>query len=308
LSGELNPALDDGLRQLSGQQQIQFRQYIRYVLPLDGYVFWLATASTTVFGSLHIAAYESQNEDENLAINRVTFSTSQQVDVLNDIAPNAIWVAEYSGLKFAFSQRGPYYENAGIYHYGGEAVYPAMQSQLVDVGSQLSPSMLIVSNSLPAWLTIATYDPVWLVPANPAVTLYPSMAVPANLRPPYGSVHIFPEGTEAIQSVPILDQGTASHQQAATDRVRVTLYGLTNSQASDWFDTALAYMRDQNVIGLMNSPTLRDEKRGQVGLDILAMKKTAEFNVSYNQTRINDVALQLIKTVTATVNPNGVPL
>lgn len=300
----LTPTLDLGLSTISHEGAIPFVQYVRHVLPLDGYLFWLRTKQTTVSGSLHIAIDQRQSEDESPAVNSVVFTTTEEIEALNDINPNVIWVGEWAGIKFAFSRRGPYYENAKLYHYAGEAVYPAMLSQLVDVGAQLPDDTLIISNSLPAWLTIRSYSPVWLVPNNPAVTLYPSFLVPDNLPPPYGVVHIDPNQTNAIQGAPL--QGRrATHTQLATDTARITLYGLTNDQALDWFDTVNSFSYDTDVIGIMNMPVIRDEKRGQVGMNILAMKKTISFQVSYYQTRINDLARQMITAARATITPTG---
>jgi len=38
------------LQLISLDQNVTFTQYVRYVLPLDGYVFWLRTASMDVSG------------------------------------------------------------------------------------------------------------------------------------------------------------------------------------------------------------------------------------------------------------------
>lgn len=300
----LNPTLGQGVAVVSGEQTVPFVQYVRYVLPLDGYVFWLRAQQTMIAGSLHVSAFEQQSEDESLAVNRVTFTTSTPVDCLNEIAPNTMWVGDWSGLRFAFSSRGPYYENAGLYHYAGEAVYPAMESQLVDVGAQLPRDTLVVSNSLPAWLAIQRYTPIWLTPKNPDVTLYPSFAVPNNLRPPYGSVHIDPAGTQALQATPLLG-ARSTHSQLTQDRVRVTLYGLTNAEAMDWFDTVNRFSEDTNTLGMMSNPVARDGKRGQVGLNILAMQKFFDFDVSYFQSSMRDVARQLIESATVAVQPRG---
>ena len=297
----LQPPLVQGYETLSRDQAVPFTQYVRYVLPLDGFVFWLRTQQITITGSLHVAIDEHQNEDETIDINRVVFTTKQNVDVFNDIGPNTIWVGETAGIRFAFSRRGFFFENAGLYHYDGDAVYPVMESQLVDVGSQLDPAALVVSNSLPAWLAVKNYNPIWLDPPNPGITLYPSYAVPDNLQPPYGSVHIEPAGTLGLQSVPLLER-SATHYQLATDRVRVTLYGLTNSQAQDWFDTVNRYSLDTSAFGMMSTAAiLRDGKRPQVGLNILAMQKIIDFEVAYNQVAVRDTALQLIESAKATV-------
>lgn len=302
----LNPTLDQGLRTLSLDEEITFAQYIRRVLPLDGYVFWLRVQETTFRGSLHYSSNSEQREDESLTINRIVFSTSVEIEAFNDIAPNTVWVAEYQGMKFAFSQRGYLYAAAKIYHYAGDAIYPAMYTQLVDIGSELPDTTLIVSNSLPAWLRIVSYKPIWLVAPNPEVTLYPSFAVPENIRPPYGTIHVDPPQTRALQAFPTLGQ-RGTHAQLATDHVRVTLYGLTNDQALDWQDTVIEFSRDTNAIGMMNMSGLavmRDEKRIQNEVNILAMKKTIEYDVAYNQVRIRDVARQLITEARVTLLPD----
>jgi hypothetical protein len=44
----------------------------------------------------------------------------------------------------------------------------------------------------------------------------------------------------------------------------------------------------------MNMPTVRDEKRPQSEIQAIAMKKIIEYDVSYYQSRIRDIARQLI--------------
>jgi hypothetical protein len=53
---------------------------------------------------------------------------------------------------------------------------------------------------------------------------------------------------------------------------------------------------DTDALGIMSMPIMRDEKRGQMELQAIAMKKTIEFDVSYYQTRINDIARQLVES------------
>ena len=301
-----------GLRLLAREQQISFVRYVRHVLPLDGFVYWLRTTASTVSGSLHYSIDKRQNEDETIAINRVVFTTGQEVQPFNEISPDVMWVGEHAGIRFAFVRAGDYYHAAGLYHYVGEAVYPALANTLVDAGSQLSDATLVVSNSLPAWLALKTYDPIWLRQAtwpaslNPFITLYPSFAVPDNLQPPYGSVHIEPAATTALQDLPTLSN-VYRHDQLAADEVRITLYGLTNDVVMGFYDTVIDYMTNYDVLGLMSTPVVHDEKRTQAELGVLAMKKTIDFRVSYYQTSIRNLARQLILqapvTVTATPNP-----
>lgn len=285
-----------GLSVLSQYEAIRFVQYVRYVLPLDGYVFWLRTKETSIAGSLHIAADKQQREDETVAVHRVVFTTGELVQEFNEIDPATIWIGETCGLKFAFSQSGPFYRAAGLFHYSGNAVYPALESQLVDVGAELSTATLIVSNSLPAWLSLVAYTPIWLVVPNPGITLFPSFAVPDNLRPPYGTIHIEPAETQAISALPAIG-AMGSHSQLASDKVRVTLYGCTNAQASAWLDLAVQYSYDTDAIGLQSAPIVRDEKRTQAELGLLAMKKTLDFQVSYLQATLPNVARRLITSV-----------
>jgi hypothetical protein len=287
-------ALQAGWRTLSLDQRIKFTKYIRKVLPLDGYVFWLATEERWFHGALHDAADRRQNEDETLAVNRIIFTSTSEIEPFNEINPNTLWIGSYRENRFAFSQQGPFFKAAGQWHYSGDAVYPALESQLVELGQQLSDATLIVSNSLPWWLTLVDYAPIWLTPPNPGVTLYPSFLVPTNLRPPYGAVHI--RETLPLGAEPVLGYNSDQWQLAA-DRVRVTLYGLTSDAALAFQILANQMSRDWGVAGMMEPAIAVDEKRPQVELGVLAMKKTYEFRVSYNQASMRRLARQMIETV-----------
>lgn len=298
VASDRDPLLQ-GLSVLSQYRSIPFTQYIRYVLPLDGYIFWLQTKSTFIQGSLHVSASKEQNEDESIAVHRVVFTTGDPVQEFSEIGPNTIWVGENDGIKFAFSQQSPFYRAAGLFHYSGDAVYPALQSQLVETGEQFDTSTLIVSNSLPSWLTLAVYSPVWLIAGNPRITLYPSYAVPDNLTPPYGTIHIPPDETRAMAGLPLI--GTlGAHTQLASDRVRITLYGLTNAQVMTFLDLVNQYSLDTDAFGIMGASVVKDDKRTQSELGILAMKKTIDFDVDYLQSNMPNVALQLITSVLTT--------
>lgn len=302
-NGFLNPALQSGLTELTQAGEVAFTVYQKYVLPLDGYVFWIAQSGFTASGSLHAAASRQQDEAEMLGVDRVWFTTSEPVSPFNVVSPTQLVVGTFrirqgTPFRFAFSQRGPYFEQAGLFHYAGESINPVMETQLINDPTQLSTQTPIVSNSLPAWLALQSYIPVWLTPANPGITLFPSFLVADNEPPPYGAVHIEPGQTRALQSVPLRLPATTTHEQLASDRVRITLYGLTSTQAADFLDLVVQYVEDSNAgFGLMNTPVIRDEKRTQVEIMAIAMKKTIEFEVDYYQTRVNDIARQLIKSV-----------
>lgn len=334
---QLKSALAEGLGAIDRNQKITFVSYTRQVLPLDGFVFWLRSGEMTIEGSLHYAVDKQQNEDETLAINRVIFTTTQEIQAFNLISPTTIFVAQLSGgtdslgqflsgydssgapvFRVAFSRREPFYSSAGLYHYAGDAVYPALASQLVDSGTALSAATLVVSNSLPAWLALGSYSPAWLPQPNPGITLFPSFAVPDNTVPPYGVVHIEPGATEGMQAAPayavmpasgvgsfsigVSGVGSLTHVRLTRDRVRVTLYGVQNAAAETFIDVVNQFSLDTAGFGLMNIPVVRDEKRPQPELGILAMKKVIDFEVSYYQSQMTAIATQLITSAAATVN------
>ena len=324
-------ALRTGVATISAQQTVRFTKYVRLVLPLDGFVFWVRadlvskgalygaallnrtaynqaprTITPAVYedaqGSLHFSTDLRQEETETFAVNRVVFTAVQEVKNLNEIGPTVMFIAEVGGVRFAFSTRGAWYDQAKLWHYVGNAVYSDMDSQIVDsfVGFDRG---LVVSNSLPIWLAFNGYEPFYGF-GNPSIPLFPSFLVPSNLPPPYGAVHIEPTATQALASAPTLGP-TSSHTQLTTDRVRVTLYGVRNDQALDFLDCVLQRSEDYGDLGIMNIPTVRDDKRPQVELAAIGQKKVIDFEVSYLQSRVNDVARQMIISAVPTFIVNA---
>lgn len=283
---QLNSSLKAGLEVIDRGETVTFLRYDRVVIPLDGFIFWVQSADPTttvvVSGSLHYATDLRQNEDETIAINRVVFTAEAEVQYFNLIGPDTIYIGSFEEIRFAFSQRQSFYEQAGIYHYVGDAIYPDMESQIINTGDPFDPSSVVVSNSLPIWLSL-----------NGVMTVYPSFAIPNNAAPPYASIHIAPESTAALQSAPYIDQNS-SHYQLATEQVRITIYGLRNADALSYQDYVFAYMANNDTLGLMNMPIVRDEKRTQAELAILAQKKSMIFEISYYQQTARDIARQLI--------------
>lgn len=321
---ELGSDLAAGIEVLSRSQEITFTKYIRVVLPIDGYAFWVkadllsesaafnaAALNAVAFnegpdievpaqtlvaaGSFHYGTDRHQNEDESISVNSVVFTALQEVNDLNRVGPSTIYIGEFEGQRFSFSQRGKFYQQSDLYHYRGDAIYPAMESQIIDSVDAFNGRDVVVSNSLPIWLFLNGYQPTG--PAygfgNPILTLYPSFLIPDNLSPPYGAVHIDPETTEALGAAPIIGP-TSTHTQLVTERVKITMYGMRNFDAVDFVDCVLQYSQDYDTIGIMNSPVIRDEKRTQAELTVIAMKKSVIFEVNYYQTRMRDIARQLI--------------
>lgn len=293
---QLQGTLAAGVNTLSLDQVISFTQYTQVILSPDSYVFWVATGTTTqVQGSLHYVTQQQQSEDETIDINRVILTALSQIDEFNEIAPNTIWIGTFNGVQFSFSARGSFYEQANLYHYMGDAVYPALASQLVASEADL-PTGPIVSNSLPIWLSQTTFG-------TTTVPVYSSYLVPANVVPPYVSVHIEPDLTEA-PSFPIYvwpgtpDPDTALQampsSQLALDRVRLTLYGFTNQMAIQYFAMLIDYSMNSDNFGFRNTPAIKDHKRTQTELSVIAMKKTIDIEAWYFQTTSDAVARRLI--------------
>lgn len=297
---QLQDTLAAGVNTLSQQQKIAFTQYAKSTLPTDGFVFYVNTGlTTTVQGSLHYATDQQQNEDETIDINRVIFTGLSQIDAFNQAAPDDLFVGTFDGIQFSFSARGSFYQQANLYHYVGNAVYPALASQLIDNAGDL-PTGPIVSNSLPIWLSQNSFAPV-----------YPSYLVPANVVPPYITAHIEPSQTE-VPSFPIYSwPGTTESgspaplhdlpsSQLALDRVRLTLYGFNNQQAIQFYVSLIEYSVDTDAFGFRNSPAIRDEKRTQAEMAVIAMKKTIDIEAWYYQGTADAIARRLILSAAVT--------
>ena len=194
-------ALAAGVGIISDQQEVTFTKYVRVVLPLDGYVFWVradqltqsglfgagvfngplfdqqdeigtGANELTVKGSIHYMTQNVQDSDANYSGNRMVFTSLNEIEDLSEIAPNVYYFGEFDGKRFHFSSRSPYYQQSGLYHYVGSAVYSTMDTQIIDDPRMLDTRNVIVSNSLPLWLRLNKYCPV-----------FPAFLVPDNLPP-----------------------------------------------------------------------------------------------------------------------------
>ncbi|MGC9216177.1 hypothetical protein [Acidithiobacillus sp.] len=318
LPNQLGTALAQGLGNVSRDQQLTFTQYTRLVVSEDMTVFWVASAVTiTAKGSLHYGTDRSQEEDQTLGMNSVIFTAESEVTALNSINPGTLWICPWATpdgttIQIAFSSRGAYYEQAGLFHYAGFAVFPAMQSQIIASASDL-PAGPIVSNSLPIFLAAGTALPTMVTSQAMALTLYPSFLVPENIVPPYGVVHIEPGLTASLQAFPRYRwsqrTGTGPYAlpdtQMMKDRVRLTFYGLNNQQARQWMDALVQYSLFTDNFGFMSSPAIQDEKRVQSEIKAIAMKKTVEFTASYYQGTADALLRQLILSATVSYQITG---
>jgi hypothetical protein len=296
----LGAALKAGLDTLDLNQAITFHLYQRKVLPLDGYVFWLRDATAAplvVMGAIHYISDLRQLEDTSLVSNRVIFSAENLVNDFATINPSTMWIADFDKVRFAFSSRASYFQQSNLYHYVGIDLDPSMANMIIDDPAQLpADTDLIVSNSLPIWLSLSNYNPAWHVDIPmPPITLFPSFLVPQNEPPVFGAVQIDPEQTTAYQMAPWLS-AHLDHYQLAHDRVTVTLYGCTNRMALDFVDAVNQYTLDTDNMGIVGVPAImRDDKKTQTEMMIIATKKHITFEVSYQQSTVRNLARQMIE-------------
>lgn len=300
---QIQAALDAGIEQVSSTQEVAFQRYTKVALEQDGFVFWVATGENlNAKGALHYATDRHQSEDETIGANQFLFNAETEITQFNLVSPSSMWIGTWPvvdgpPLRVAFAQRGNFFQEANVWHYSGFAIYPALQTQIVDSAADLPPGP-IVSNSLPIWLA-----------QNDSAPVFPSFLVPDNLVPPYIVVHIDPNLTEALSAAPIIGPwpgvtepasgGSPMHllavSQLARDTVVLTLYGFSNSMA--WNYLANLYDASESgaaPFGFANSPIPCDDKRPQTEIAALAQKKTITILANYDQGSADAVARRLI--------------
>jgi hypothetical protein len=117
--------LRQGVDTISYDQVVNFELYVRLVLPLDGYVFWVkktALGSSSMFnmagfnsmafnesdvsaepgsfqakGSLHYTTDAQQLEDSSSSRNRVVFTSEQPIENLNAVDPQVMYIGRFDG-------------------------------------------------------------------------------------------------------------------------------------------------------------------------------------------------------------------
>jgi len=294
-------ALAAGLDTIDQKQQVAFTLYVKQVLPLDGFVFWLKADQLItppelplvllIDGSLHHATINTQSEDENFSTQRIIFTAKDPVSSLSAMAPDTLYMAEVDDYKYAFSSRSNWYKQADLYHYSGDAVYAALSDMVVDDIADLDLANRVVSNSMPIWLMFTNsitpdFANTWPV--------YPAYLLPDNQIPPYAAVNIDERLTNPISAGRAYDK-QGNRFQLVTDTVEVSFYGVRNDAILDWVDSVVQYGLDNlETFGVMNSPVPGDMKRTQVEIATIAQKKTVTFKVCYYQTRLTAIAIKYI--------------
>ncbi|EID6199278.1 hypothetical protein LB971_003728 [Salmonella enterica] len=289
---ELNATLTQGLDDLSRFQVVTFTKYIRKVLPLDGFVFWVKASvlssapdsepdTVNVKGYLHLTTESIQDDEQLYDRNVVTFTAQADIDPFNDIGSDVLYIGEFFGIQFSFSRRTGLNEAANLYHYSGEAIFPYMRSQIINSADYIDLADVVVSNSLPIWLSLSQFMP-----------MYPAMLSVQNLVPPYATVKC--GEPSPVAGAFWLDEKQNQYQLVSED-VTITVTGLRNAAVEDFLRYVQDYtLSDKAEMGVMNIPVIQDERVTQNELNIIAMRKKVKFKVNYYQQRMRNVARKLI--------------
>ncbi|HGF7493296.1 TPA: hypothetical protein ACF3X9_004127, partial [Escherichia coli] len=107
-SSQLSSVLKSAVETISSDQEITFRLYVRQVLPLDGFVYWVnaeiiscdelcrlnieSPTRLKIKGSLHRQVIAIQDESVSKDVNNIIFTPVQQVDDFNVENPDAIYL------------------------------------------------------------------------------------------------------------------------------------------------------------------------------------------------------------------------
>ncbi|UGC97724.1 hypothetical protein PQD17_gp11 [Pantoea phage PdC23] len=288
---ELNATLTEGVNTLDNYQVVTFTKYVRRVLPLDGYVFWVNSAlinpdgqptTVPVNGYIHLTTNTIQEEEALYDKNAVIFTGLSKIDDFNEVDGDTLYIGNFFGVDFAFSQRTGLNDPANLYHYFGHAIYPEMESQIINTADDLDLSRAIVSSSLPIWLSLTASG----------VALYPAMLSESNLPPPYATVRC--SKVIGIAGGYYLDVNSNQYQ-LVQEEVKINFTGLRNDDIQNFWRFVNEYtLRDDALMGIMNIPVVQDERVPQNELNVIAMRKTITFQVNYYQGLMRDVARKLI--------------
>jgi hypothetical protein len=328
----LGSALYAGVNTISIDQTLTFDLYERKISPIDGMAYWVNASliqqskglvnsveynetlynegvkfdntaqplSIQVKGSLHFSTQMNQLEDRTTAHNHMIFTSTEFIQAFNAVEPHQQYICTYpseKGLqKFGFSERMPFYQQAGLYHYRGNSLYATISTQIIENLEDLDLATQTVSNSLPIWLSL-----------QKDIRIVPAYLVPQNLLPPIIIVYIDPSKVTALAQTTFINQISSSYQ-LTKDTVRISMYGLSNNQAIDFVNYINQYTLDNDsVMGLMNMPILQDQHVTQPEFNIIAKKKEVIFEVNYYQSRVQDITRQLILEAFCSVNINELP-
>lgn len=302
---QLSSVLDTAIETISSRQEIVFQLYVKQVLPLDGWIYWvnasilspdlLASMGITrpltfsARGSLHRQSINSQTDESVQAINTIIFTSEDKIDELNSNGQPTLYLGSYDGTQFAFSRMNSRYTQADIFHYVGDAVLSTMRDQIINNTSDIDLSDVVVSSSLPIWMGLNKY-----------MTIYPAMLADQNMTPPFATAKC--SNPKPVAGGYYLDN-ESNQSQLVSEDVVISITGLKNAAAMDFIRYVNEYTQSPSAeFGITNIPFIQDERVPQNELNAIAMRKTIKFEINYYQSRVRNIARQLITSVIPAIN------
>jgi len=293
ITSEMDNTLFEGYQKLSGQQKITFTRYIKQILPVDGFVFWVRAelldpdfapySQITMQGTLHQSVNQTQEATKTNAVTSIILTVNKPIEELKEVDSQDLWLGEYNGSKFSFNVQNAFYDNANQYHYAGDAVYIENYPAIIDDLADLDLTNAVISDSTIFWLLL-----------DLPFTVYPSFLVPTNIKPPYAVVEI--DQQKPLNARPTYDDNLTSTSHIA-ERATITLYGVRHNAAIDFIQSVeLSHFID-GYFGIMNIPIVKDEKIPQSEINTVTQKKTIEFIINYEQKRLRDEAIKLVEKI-----------
>lgn len=300
----LHHSLKGGLDDISYNEDVIFHEYRRKVLPLDGFLFWVKTyVSRTVSGSLHVSTHSQSTEIENYDLSQLVFSTTENIHTFHSTQADRVWVGHVGPIRFLIGAQKNTFKEAGLFHYSAETIPPSHRPQFIETEAELDGYTPVVGTSLPLFLSLPTDTTPALnwCPWPKDVPVFPSFSAPDNQEPPYIIVHNDPHKVQSA-GMGAVDPLTGDTHQILQEHVRLTLVGLPHTQAANVRDYILHWaLLHSDVLGIVNTPVLTDEKRALNEASALAMIKTLELDVMYSQNTVRHTALKLINTAKVTM-------
>lgn len=311
----MNTVFNDSLLAIPYNEPVTFRRYIRLVLPVDGFIFWIRQSlinlqspalngmalnelpdltalddSLTVTGSLWYAANNQQENTQIHTVNNVFFTSSKKLDDFQDLGESQIWIGEIDGVRFSFNRAGNFFQKAGVWSYQGDSINPIMASQIIDNLADLKDEK-IVNDSLPLFLS-----------NNFGYRVYPAFRGSQNLKPPFISIDVME--TKPLQQRQ--SEESTERRQWCLDTVKATCYGLSNNAVLDYMNSMIELGLTAVDFGISNSLTAKKIDIPQSELNITANAKEVTFEVNYYQTRAHNIAQKLIESALCSVSINPI--
>jgi hypothetical protein len=280
--GLISEAIGATIGTLSQNREFDLVTYTKYTNTADGFVYWLKTATVQkIRGSLHNRAVQENEQDHTNSRNTIILTTQDQIKGFDETNPQSAYfitvalddpaIVDGGPMVIGFNSADNYYQEAGAYHYMGQAVFPNFRRFIIDDPLTFLAS-IIPTNSLPILLTQI---------AASGVATYAAWAVPPNLTTPYVSVAI--QTSQTINSVPFYDSSLTTKfiNQFRIDEIELVAYNMGAANMQELISHIYDASMRPGLYGITKLPQVQDVPAVQSEYGIRADKKSVKMSVSY---------------------------